>query len=377
MLLNGCVLFNNKSFIINHEFQLIEIWNYTVGNSTQQYYSALHPVCQDTYIFVANRNGIVKALAINTGQEIWSVNLSRRKSCLLPGDNLVLLSGGITVMRNRIYIGSEKAKVYALKTEDGSLLWETTVSGEVLSTPVVSNNMVIVYTSNSVIQALNESDGIVKWTIHLNRLPKLTLRGQSSPAIAFGTAIIGDNYGQVHAILIDQGQLIWQKAIYSNKINSEMCFRDIQASPVVEDNILYAVAYNGNLVAINLLSSNIIWLRAIGSLNDFLVKHGTIYIVDQDDRVIAVDAINGSTLWSQNQLLHRKLTSPILYNGYIVIGDSQGYLHWVNVADGSLKAKIKIDNSGLRTKPILGGDKLIIQAQNGKLYAFSTIHKHF
>jgi outer membrane protein assembly factor BamB len=47
------------------------------------------------------------------------------------------------------------------------------------------------------------------------------------------------------------------------------------------------------------------------------------------------------TLWTQSDLLHRNLTAPALYNGYIVTGDSEGYMHWINVEDGVLSRSRK------------------------------------
>ncbi len=35
------------------------------------------------------------------------------------------LSGGVTVSGGHVYIGSEKAQVYALNTSDGTTAWQT------------------------------------------------------------------------------------------------------------------------------------------------------------------------------------------------------------------------------------------------------------
>lgn len=52
-----------------------------------------------------------------------------------------LLSGGLTVTGGHVYVGSEKAQVYALNASDGSVAWQTTVAGESLSRPVVSDGL--------------------------------------------------------------------------------------------------------------------------------------------------------------------------------------------------------------------------------------------
>ncbi len=56
----------------------------------------------------------------------------------------------------------------------------------------------------------------------------------------------------------------------------------------------------------------------------------TVSTVDQNDRLLALTTDGGVTLWTQSDLLHRLLTAPALYNGNLVVGDSEGYMHWVN-----------------------------------------------
>ncbi len=101
---------------------------------------------------------------------------------------------------------------------------------------------------------------------------------------------------------------------------------------VVVNGVVFALAYNGNLTALDLRSGQIMWKRELGSVNDFIVDGNRIYLVDQNDRVMALTIDGGVTLWTQSDLLHRLLTSPVLYNGNLVVGDSEGYLHWIDIS---------------------------------------------
>ena len=85
---------------------------------------------------------------------------------------------------------------------------------------------------------------------------------------------------------------------------------------MIVNGVVYALAYNGNLTALDLRSGQILWKREIGGVKDLIVDAGRIYLVDQDDRVIALNADGGVAIWRQSDLLHRNLTSPVLFNGY-------------------------------------------------------------
>ncbi len=282
-----------------------------------------------------------------------------------------MLSGGITVSGDRLYIGSERGQVYALNTSDGSIVWQAKAAGEALSRPVVSDGLVLIHTSNGMLQGLDQATGAVKWTVNLD-MPALSLRGESAPSVAFGGAIVGGDNGRVSAVIMNQGQLIWQQRISQPSGATEIDrLSDVDTTPIIVNGVVYALAYNGNLSALDLRSGQILWKREIGGVKDLIVDAGRIYLVDQDDRVIALNADGGVAIWRQSELLHRNLTSPVLYNGYIVVGDGEGYLHWLNTTDGRFVAQQKLDSSGFQTEPVVASDKLLIQSKDGEVYAIT------
>ncbi|AHJ77104.1 outer membrane protein assembly factor BamB [Kosakonia sacchari] len=376
-LLSGCSLFNSEEDVVKmsplpvveNQFTPTTSWSTSVGNGIGDFYSNLHPAFADGVVYAADRHGVVKAVSIDDGHEIWSVNLAEKDGWF--STRAALLSGGVTVSGGHVYVGSEKAQVYALNTSDGSQAWKTKVAGEALSRPVVSDGLVLIHTSNGQLQALNESDGATKWTVNLD-MPALSLRGESAPTTAFGAAIVGGDNGRVSAVLMQQGQMIWQQRISQANGPTEIDrLSDVDTTPVVVGNVVYALAYNGNMTALDLRSGQIMWKRELGSVSDFVVDGNRIYMIDQSDRVLALTTDGGVTLWTQSDLLHRNLTAPALYNGYIVTGDSEGYVHWINVEDGRFVAQQKVDSSGFLTEPVVAGGKLLIQAKDGTVYALS------
>lgn len=376
-LLSGCSLFSGEEDVVKmsplptveNQFTPSTAWDTSVGDGIGDFYSNLHPAFADGVVYAADRKGIVKALNADDGKEVWSINLAEKDGWF--SRKPALLSGGLTVAGGHVYVGSEKAQVYALNASDGSVAWQTTVAGESLSRPVVSDGLVLIHTSNGQLQALNEADGLVKWTVNLD-MPALSLRGESAPATAFGAAIVGGDNGRVSAVLMQQGQMIWQQRISQATGSTEIDrLSDVDTTPVIVDGVVYALAYNGNLTALDLRSGQIMWKRELGSVNDFIVDGNRIYMVDQNDRLLALSTEGGVTLWTQSDLLHRLLTAPALYNGSLVVGDSEGYMHWIDPENGRFVAQQKVDSSGFLTEPVVADGKLLIQAKDGTLYAIT------
>ena len=376
-LLSGCSLFSGEEDVVKmsplptveNQFTPSTAWDVSVGSGIGDFYSNLHPAYADSVVYAADRKGTVKALNADDGKEVWSVNLAEKDGWF--SRKPALLSGGLTVAGGHVYVGSEKAQVYALDAGDGAVVWKTTAAGEVLSRPTVSDGLVLVHTSNGQLQALDENSGVVKWTVNLD-MPALSLRGESAPAVAYGAAIVGGDNGRVSAVLMQQGQMIWQQRISQATGSTEIDrLSDVDTTPVIVNGVVYALAYNGNLTALDLRSGQIMWKRELGSVNDFIVDGDRIYIVDQNDRLLALTTDGGVTLWTQSDLLHRLLTSPVLYNGSLVVGDAEGYMHWINPEDGRFVAQQKVDSAGFLTDPVVADGKLLIQAKDGRVYAIT------
>ena len=376
-LLSGCSLFSGEEDVVKmsplptveNQFTPSTAWDVSVGSGIGDFYSNLHPAYADSVVYAADRKGTVKALNADDGKEVWSVNLAEKDGWF--SRKPALLSGGLTVAGGHVYVGSEKAQVYALDAGDGAVVWKTTAAGEVLSRPTVSDGLVLVHTSNGQLQALDENSGVVKWTVNLD-MPALSLRGESAPAVAYGAAIVGGDNGRVSAVLMQQGQMIWQQRISQATGSTEIDrLSDVDTTPVIVNGVVYALAYNGNLTALDLRSGQIMWKRELGSVNDFIVDGDRIYIVDQNDRLLALTTDGGVTLWTQSDLLHRLLTSPALYNGSLVVGDAEGYMHWINPEDGRFVAQQKVDSAGFLTDPVVADGKLLIQAIDGTVYAIT------
>ncbi|AMA64701.1 Outer membrane protein assembly factor BamB precursor [Candidatus Arsenophonus lipoptenae] len=373
-LLIGCTMEKDsimKSSLpkIKNQFNPSIVWSIPVGIGSGEYYSKLAPTYADYAVYAADRQGIVKAINFDSGKILWSIDLSKTVG-LFTNHVSALISSGLTISGNNIYMGTETGKVIALNKNNGVVVWKTEVDGEVLSNPIISNTIVLIHTSNGVLYALDIQNGQIKWSINLET-SIFSIRGKSSPSIVHGVAIIGSDNGRIVAIMLPQGEIIWQQYISEIHGVTEIDrLHDVNIMPLIDinRNNIFAIAYNGDLVAIDINSSKIIWKREIGSVNDIVGDKKNIYLVDQNDRVLSVRKNDGIILWIQNALLHRNLTDPVIYDDYLVIGDSEGYIHWLSIKDGHFVAQNKIDKSGLRSHPIIANNKLLIQSKNGTLY---------
>ena len=195
---------------------------------------------------------------------------------------------------------------------------------------------------NGDVIALHQDSGKQLWRIE-ERTPALTLRGLSTPVIYNDLLLVAFDNGKLKAVALQTGKQIWETVVAVPRGRSDLeRIVDLDATPVVIDDVVYSIAYQGRLVAIQLGSGQIIWQRDIESYLDFTVDAYRIYLVSSDGVVWALDRSNGATLWKQDALLRRGLTAPRIYQDYIIVGDYNGFVHWLRRDTGKLDARIRM-----------------------------------
>lgn len=370
----GCSLFGGEVDTIEVSaspetqtpFPLNQLWSSSLSGNAK-IYSLLSPTTNDNVVYAAGRGGQVKAIDLTSGSTLWTVDLSN--SSLFRSQS-ALLSGGVSADDKYVYLGSERAQLFTLDKSNGSIVWQKAAKGEIVAKPVSTEEKVIVRTTNGYLQAFDQQTGDEVWQTNME-VPTLTLRGQSTPAVAYGAILLGDDSGHVDAYFAKDGQLIWQQRISQPSGSTEIAkLNDVDTTPVVDQGLAYAIGYNGNIAALDLSNGQVVWKKALSSTNSFVIEKNHIFVVDQDDNIYALAKNGGSIIWKQSDLLHRQLTDPVVYQDYVVVGDFEGYLYLIDSNSGEIVSKTQVSSSGLAAQLTVTDNKIIIQAKNGNVYAY-------
>ncbi len=345
--------------LVSSQFTPDSEWRASIGKGVGQYFSKLNPVLAYEKIFIAGRDGDVKALDPANGSTIWKTDLET--------DVTARLSGGVTASYGKLFIGSENGEVFALDAENGALLWRQEVLGEVLAAPVTENNLVMVHTSRGVLVALDTDSGEQRWTIS-TEVPNLTLRGESAPATVSGGVFWGTASGRLAAAIVERGQLIWQQPIGIPKGATEIDrLVDVDSSPLILGSMLYTVGYNGQLAAIDLRTGAPLWKRNYSSAMDIATNGSRLFLVTDSDHVVAVDIRSGTEIWLNKRLENRLLTAPKIIDNYLVVGDTEGYLHWLDTNSGEFVSQQLVNDSGFAVGPLELDDGYLITTRDGSI----------
>jgi len=343
------------------EIQVEVVWKESIGVGADEQSLKLIPVIGSGKILAADREGLVQARSLTTGSLIWETETE------LP------LSGGPGLGASSVILGSSNAEVVALNIETGAVQWKTTVSSEVLSVPVVANDIVIVRTTDGSVIALDEKTGGKRWSYERN-VPALSIRGTGSPLIVEDKVVGGYDNGKLMALRLADGKYVWETSIAIPKGRSEIeRLVDLDVDPIVINGVIYVASYQGGIAAISELDGDIMWRNeSVSSHSGVSNDYRYLYLTDSESHVMQLDQRSGAGLWKQKDLHQRRLTAPAAYENYVVVGDFEGYLHWLSSTDGRQMGRIQITDGAIDAKPIVLDSIVYVYAKDGTLAALKV-----
>jgi outer membrane protein assembly factor BamB len=86
--------------------------------------------------------------------------------------------------------------------------------------------------------------------------------------------------------------------------------------------------------------------------------------------VNAFRATDGSQIWKTDTLKNRSVSVPYILGRAVVVGDYQGFVHFLNTENGQLIGRAPTDGSAITAAPVMAGNTLVVQTHDGDLYGF-------
>jgi outer membrane protein assembly factor BamB len=346
---------------LNAEVEIEKLWTSSTGVGANEQTVKLAPAIHNQKIITADREGLVQARHLATGDKVWEFEAEMK------------LSGGVGLGAETVILGSSNADVIALNSNTGEKLWAVRVSSEVLAIPTVAKNVVIVRTTDGTVTALSEQTGAKLWSYE-HAVPALSLRGTGTPLVVGDKVIAGYDNGKMVALDLKNGKYIWEATISIPKGRTEVeRLVDLDVDPLEINDVIYVASYRGGVAAISAADGDGMWRNEnisshSGLSNDFRY----LYLSDAKSHVWQVDQRSGGGLWQQKDLHHRRLTAPATYQNYVVVGDFEGYVHWLSSSDGRQLGRIQVSDSPIENKPVIVDDVVYIYAKDGSIAALKA-----
>ncbi len=385
--LSGCGLWN-KIFNRGSELQpprpLVEFvptvqvrkaWSTRIGDGTGRSGVRLQPAFADGKLYLISTDGKIEALDAATGKKIWEQSTRvgdgiwpfKRKK---PGPD-ARYAGGPTVLGSLLVVGTLDGHVYGMDAATGKRLWSAEVDNEIISPPAIDAGTVYVRTNSGYVYAFDANTGKRKWLNDQANVPLLSLRGNGPLLAAHGVVMFGSDDGNVVSLRGDTGAVQWKLPITKGLGRTDIQkLNDADDALQLDGNTLYGTAYHGELVAIDAAHGQLLWSRNFSSYVGVGVADTELVGVDSDSVVWAFSKNGGGDLWKQDALQYHWLTAPAIQDKYAVVGGVEGYVHWLDLSDGKLAARVRLSKDAIRARPVVNGDMVYVEDVSGHVAAY-------
>jgi outer membrane protein assembly factor BamB len=329
-------------------------WRASVGEAGRYVF---RPAVLDGAVYAASADGELARFDAANGKRVWRVNTKAR------------LSGGVGLGSGQVLVGTAKGIVLAYDL-DGKALWQSKLSSEVLSAPIGNATIVVARSGDSKVFGLKASDGTRLWEYQAAS-PPLTLRAAPGIVLVGESSVVGGFPGGKLLVLNTQtGAVLWETAVATPRGNNELeRIADIAGFPLVEADRVCAVTYQGRIGCYETARGTQMWARVASSAGTVSAGGTTIYYTEESGSVVALDKQSGASVWKQDKLFARKVSSPLAIGSYVVVGDYKGYVHILSRDDGSFVARVGTDGSAIETQPVALEDRVLVQTAKGRLFA--------
>lgn len=313
------------------------------------------PALNKEGLFAAGFDGKLARFEADTLKERWRTEAGKK------------LSGGVGAGENLVVVGTQKGEVLAYDF-NGQPVWQARVTSEILSPPQVAAGLVLVRSGDGRIFALSASDGKRKW-LYQRATPALTVRSFGGMMIDKNGVFAGFGGGKLVALELGSGNIGWEVSVALPRGVSELeRIADVTSNAVTDGRMVCAVAFQGRVACFEIQNGNVVWARDLSSIAGLAMDARNVYVADVNGAVHAMDKTTGGYVWKQDKLTHRQLSTPLIYRGYVVVGDLQGYVHFISREDGAFAARIATDGSPIRAQPQALTDGVLVQTKNGGLF---------
>ncbi|WP_423600825.1 outer membrane protein assembly factor BamB [Roseateles sp. MS654] len=303
---------------------------------------------------VGGSDGVISAISANDGTTLWRADIGKGLTAGVGSDGR--FAAAVT-RDNELVV-----------TEGDKILWRKTLTTPVITAPFVAGERVFVLTLDRAVLAFDAADGRRLWELRRPGEP-LTLQQAGVIGAYQNTLLVGQG-SRLAGIDPSRGLLMWEATVANPRGTNEVERLADLVGPMARDNDVFcARAFQSAVACVNAERGNAIWSRNNAGLRGVGGDATIVVGGDASDRLTAWGTRTGDVVWTADQFQNRRLSAPLVTAKSVIVGDSEGYVHFLSKDKGQTVQRLQTDSSGVAAAPVQLGGTVLVATRSGRLFA--------
>jgi outer membrane protein assembly factor BamB len=308
-------------------------------------------------VTAASSDGVVASFDAASGLLLWRAQVGKS------------LSSGAGVDGDLTAVVTDANELIVFNK--GVLAWRQKLAGTSFTAPLLKNGKVFVLGSDRSMTAFDGASGKKLWSQKRSN-EALALR-QAGVLLAVGDGLVASSSGKLTGLNPLDGSVRWERSIATARGTNEIeRLVDLVGRVSIHDDVVCARAYRVSVGCIDALRGNLLWTKPAVGVEGVQGDASSLFGTESDGKVIAWNRSNGEKVWVNERLIGRKLTAPVVFDNYIAVGDSAGFVHLLSKTDGAPLTRLTTDGSAIVASPVLAGKTLVVMTKSGSIFAFTA-----
>lgn len=327
-------------------------------------------VTSEDKIFALDSHGQLFAFSYD-GKEMWKKNTS------VEGKYDETLGGGIAFSNENVIVATSFGNVNSYNSKTGEKIWSACVKSPCRVSPTINSGKVYVVTVNNEIICLDESTGKVLWS-HVGIVEPSSLLGGASPAVNSNVVVVAYSSGEVYALNPENGYEIWSYTVTAPlRYDTVSSIAHIRARPIIYGNNVFVISHGGRMVCIDLETGMGKYQKNIGGIRTPVINENVLYMLTNENDIVAIDSRSFDIYWSKKLKTsdennkNIRYAGPVIAGGNLIITSTDGNVYMVNPRNGKIVNSIKVGES-ISLSPIISNSMLLTMTSSGKIFAYSS-----
>jgi len=261
------------------------------------------------------------------------------------------------VVGDRVYVGSDDGRLYAIDFNKGTKVWDFKTEGTVESSPLVLGNRVYVGASDTYLYAIDAANGKPVWKYQTGD----KILGAPNWFEEGGTQhiLIGSYDFKLYSVDATTGKSNW---VYEsgNYINGSPAIANKQTIFGGCDAILHVISLKDGQ-QVKEIDAGAYIAASVALVDQFA------YIGHYENAFLCIDLDKGTNVWTYRDRQFPYFSSPAVSGERVLFGGRDKQLHCLNRHTGASLWKFptrgKVDSS-----PAVCGDKVVVGSDDGRIY---------